>query len=181
MSSLFALRGKDREELARMIVPFVTDERFVRLRKHRQHVFFNRYEHLIHTASLCFRIAKLTGADVEVCVLSGLLHDFHETRHKNHRHALAAAENATSAGMRDERVLSNIRAHMFPFGFGEIAVPKTREFAVLKVADFIAATVELCYGFLQNAVRLSFRKPHPDFRFRSTERILERIALWIEA
>lgn len=176
--SLFVLRGKDRDELAKIIAPFVAQERFDGLKKHRHHVFFNRHEHLIHTASLCYRFAKFVRADVETCVLAGLLHDFHETRVKGYEHGLEAARNAESVGLRNVLSLDIIRAHMFPLGFGKVEVPKCREFLVLKAADAFAAISEVTYGFCQSVTALSIS--HSRVRFAETRDMLVRIATEIE-
>lgn len=178
MISLFVLRGKDRAELARIIAPYVSHERFEGLKRHRHHVFFNRHEHLVHTASLCYRMAKIVGADVETCVLAGLLHDFHETRVKGYEHGLESAGNAMSVGLKNEHALDIIRAHMFPLGFGKVKLPKTREFAVLKTADALAATVELTYGFVHSIAVLSFN--HTRVKFAETRDMYARIAVEME-
>lgn len=177
-NSLFVLRGKDRDQLAKIIAPFVAHERFDKLKKHRHHVFFNRHEHLIHTASLCYRFAKFVRADVETCVLAGLLHDFHETRVKGYEHGLEAARNAASVGLQNELALDIIRAHMYPLGYGKVKLPKCREFFVLKAADVFAATVEFAYGFAQSAAVLSTN--HTRVRFAETRDMLVRIAAEIE-
>lgn len=178
MISLFILRGQDRDELAKIIAPFVAHERFTGLKKHRHHLFFNRHEHLIHTASLCYRMAKAVNADVETCVLAGLLHDFHETRVKGYEHGLESAGNAVSVGLTNEHALDIIRAHMFPLGFGKVKVPKTREYAVLKTADFLAATVELSYGFVHSLAVMSVN--HSRVRFAATRDMYVRISGEIE-
>ncbi|MDQ1343427.1 MAG: glycyl-tRNA synthetase beta chain [Patescibacteria group bacterium] len=178
MISFFVLRGNDRDELAKIIAPFVAHERFAGLRKHRHHLFFNRYEHLIHTASLCYRFAKLVGADTETCVLAGLLHDFHETRVKGYEHGLEAARNAVSVGLENALALDIIRAHMFPLGFGKVKMPRSREFAVLKAADVLAAVVEVAYGSFHSIAAMSLE--HSRVRFAETRDILVRIAAEIE-
>lgn len=178
MIPLFRLRGQDRDALAKIIAPYVAHERFDRLKEHRHHVFFNRHEHLIHTASLCYRFAKFAKADIETCVLSGLLHDFHETRVKGYMHGVVAAENAMSVGLADEHALDIIRAHMYPLGFGKVKMPRTREFAVLKTADFFAAAVEVTYGFFHSAFTLSVA--HSRVRFFETRDLLVRISKELE-
>lgn len=178
MISLFILRGKDRAELAKIIAPYVSHERFEGLKKHRHHVFFNRHEHLIHTASLCYRMAKFANADVETCVLAGLLHDFHETRVKGYEHGLESAGNAMAVGLENEHALDIIRAHMFPLGFGKVKVPKTREYAVLKIADSLAATVEVTYGFFHSVAVMSLN--HSRVRFAETRDMYVRIAAEME-
>lgn len=178
MLSLFLLRGKDRDELSKIIAPYVSHERFSKLRRHRHHLFFNRHEHLIHTASLCLRLAKLFRADVETCVLAGLLHDFHETRVKGYEHGLESARNARKVGLRNLHAISIIEAHMFPLGFGKVSVPKTREFAVLKIADALAAITEVAYGALHSVAVRSIA--HSRIRFEETRDILVRISREIE-
>lgn len=163
-----------RAEIANIIGPFVATDAFKRLKTHRQHLFFNRYEHLVHTASIAHRLAKLARADVRVCVLAGLLHDFHETRIKGHAHGVESAENARSIGMDDDRVLAIVRAHMFPFGWGKVPTPWNREFAVVKIADASAAVMEAAYGFLDTVFAWNFK---PAFRLRSTRSILEYVEL----
>ncbi len=178
MISLFVLRGRERDELSKIIAPYVAHARFESLKKHRHHLFFNRHEHLIHTASLCFRLAKLFRADVETCVLSGLLHDFHETRVKGYGHGLESAENARSVGLANAHAIDIIKAHMFPLGFGKVTVPKTREFAVLKIADALAAVTEVTYGAFHSVAVLSVA--HSRVRFAETRDILVRISREIE-
>lgn len=46
------------EELLELIRPIISDEHFLKLKEHRQHLFFTRFEHLIHTAWVSERIAR---------------------------------------------------------------------------------------------------------------------------
>lgn len=57
-------------------------------------------------------------------------------------------------------------------------VPKTREFAVLKAADALAATVELVYGFAHSVAVLSLN--HTRVRFAETRDMYVRIAAEME-
>lgn len=57
-------------------------------------------------------------------------------------------------------------------------VPKTREFAVLKTADALAATVELVYGFAHSVAVLSLN--HTRVRFAETRDMYVRIAAEME-
>ncbi len=151
-----------------IISPIIKHAEFEKMKNHRQHIFFTRYEHLLHTAWLAARIAKWVRADHQTCLLAGLLHDFHETNIKGHLHGVIAAENAAQFGVSEE-VLMIIRAHMFPLGLGKVPTPWTRNFWVLKVADFSAATVELAVGLT------SFTWTHGHIRFKKTRLLLSHL------
>jgi putative nucleotidyltransferase with HDIG domain len=155
-------------ESLKIISPIIQDEAFEKMKHYRQHMFFTRFEHLIHTAWLCERIAKWVWADHDTCVLAWLLHDFHETDIRGYEHGVIAAENAKKYGVSEE-VLAMIRAHMFPLGLGKVPTPWTKNFWVLKVADFSAATVEYLVGL----VSLSWNHGH--IRFKKTHDLLFHI------
>jgi putative nucleotidyltransferase with HDIG domain len=135
-------KGFHREKIIGLIQPIITDTHFQGLRTYRQHIFMNRYEHLVHVSVLSYHLARWCGADVRVCVLAGLLHDYHFTTYKSYVHGLIAAENAKRFAVPDE-VLHIIRAHMLPSGRRNVRRPKGRNFWVVKSADCIAAWYEV--------------------------------------
>jgi len=128
------------------------DDEFIALKKHRHHLFFNRYEHLINTSRISYKLASWLKADVESCTLAWILHDFHSTRIKWHKHWLIAANNSKKFNV-NEKVLQIIRCHMYPFGRSKVERFKWIEFWIVKSADFIAMCFELTYSI----VFLSFR------------------------
>ena len=40
-----------------IIAPVIRDEDFLRLKSIRHHIFFNRYEHLLNVAKMCYKMA----------------------------------------------------------------------------------------------------------------------------
>jgi len=85
---------KKAKDIFGIIGNIIQDDDFIRLKKIRHHVFFNRYEHSLNVAKMCYSMAIFFGADVETCTLAGLLHDYHHTYIKDSRHAVMAAKNA---------------------------------------------------------------------------------------
>jgi HD superfamily phosphodiesterase len=69
-----------------IIGEIINDEEFKKLKNHRHHVFFNRYEHLINASVISYKMAKLFKADIRTCTLAGVLHDYHFTKIKSYKH-----------------------------------------------------------------------------------------------
>lgn len=101
-------------ELRAIIGHIINDTDFRKLQAHRHHMFFNRYEHLLNASFFAYQLARLFRADLEVCALAGLLHDYHFTRLKSYSHAVIAAKNAERF-MVSEEVVEIVRSHMYPF------------------------------------------------------------------
>lgn len=135
------------KELLGIIRHIIDDTDFKELKKHRQHMFFNRYEHLINVSFFAYQLARLFRADIEVCTLAGLLHDYHFTKIRLHTHALISAENARRFLVSDE-VIEIIQSHMYPFGRTKVKRPTGKNFWIVKVADFFAAAFEITYSVL---------------------------------
>ena len=69
-----------------LLQKIVTSRVFSQMWEQRQHVFFSRLEHLIHTAWLAHKIAPILGANIETSVTAAILHDLHHTRIRGHMH-----------------------------------------------------------------------------------------------
>lgn len=168
MSTLFENTPKTLpypEEILSIIGPIIYDEDFSRLQEHRHHIFFNRYEHLMNASIIAYRIAKFFRADIETCVLAGLLHDYHFTTLKSYSHAIIAAKNAKRFGVSQE-VVDIVKCHMYPLGRGKIERVRNKNFWVVKAADTIAATVEISYSII-------FMKfSHRDIKMKRTKLLL---------
>lgn len=134
-------------ELRAIIGHIINDEDFRKLQHHRQHMFFNRYEHLLNASFFAYQLARLFRADLEVCALAGLLHDYHFTRLKSYSHAVIAAKNAERF-MVSEEVVEIVRSHMYPLGRSKMERARGRNFWVVKLADFSAAFFEVSYSVL---------------------------------
>ncbi|MDD2565321.1 MAG: HD domain-containing protein [Candidatus Gracilibacteria bacterium] len=140
------------QNILAIIGNILKDEEFIALKKHRHHLFFNRYEHLINTSRISYTLAKIFKADITSCTLAGILHDFHSTRIKGHMHGIIAANNSKKFEV-NEKVLQIIRCHMYPFGRSKVERFKGVDFWIVKSADFFA----MCYEISYSVLFLSFR------------------------
>lgn len=135
------------KSILEIIWKILNDEEFLELKKHRHHLFFNRYEHLINAARIAFKLARLFRADIQSCTLAWILHDFHFTRVKSYLHWVMAAENAKKFDI-NEKVQSLIKSHMYPFGMSKVNRIKWVDFWIVKFADFWSMCYEITYSIL---------------------------------
>lgn len=145
------------------------DEEFIKLKKHRHHLFFNRYEHLINTSRLAYKLSKMFSANVETCTLAWILHDFHNTKIKWYKHWVISAENAKRFNVSEE-VLQIIRCHMYPFWRTKVERFKGKDFRIVKTSDFISMFYEISYSILF----LSFRWKNK-IKLKKNSILLEKI------
>lgn len=155
-------------ELRGIIGHIIQDEDFRKLQAHRQHIFFNRYEHLLNAAFFAYQLARFFRADIEVCTLAGLLHDYHFTELKSYSHAVIAAKNARRFEVSEE-VIEIVRSHMYPLGRSKIKRAHGRNFWVVKLADFSAAFFEITYSI----VFLQFQ--HKRMKLKRTHLLMEMV------
>ena len=155
-------------ELRGIIGHIINDEDFRKLQSHRHHMFFNRYEHLLNASFFAYQLARLFRADLEVCALAGLLHDYHFTTLKSYSHAVIAAKNAARFNVSDE-VIEIVRSHMYPLGRSKIVRAKGRNFWVVKLADFSAAFFEISYSI----IFLQFQ--HDKIKLKRTHLLMEMV------
>jgi putative nucleotidyltransferase with HDIG domain len=153
----YRLRSTQKKEefhrnILHIIGKILKDEDFIELKKHRHHLFFNRYEHLINSSRIAYTLAKWLKADINSCTLAGILHDFHNTRIKSYMHWVMAAENAKKFDVND-KVQELIKSHMYPLWRTKITRAKGRDFWVVKMADFFS----MCYELTYSVIFLSFR------------------------
>lgn len=147
----------------------IDDTDFKELKKYRQHMFFNRYEHLINVSFFAYQLARLFRADIETCALAGILHDYHFiTKLRLNSHPMVAAENAQRFSVSEE-VIEIVRFHMYPFGLAKNRRPRGKNFWIVKVADSFAALFEIIYSVLF----LSFS--HNKIKFRRNKLIIEML------
>lgn len=115
--------------------------------KRYHHFLENRLEHSIAVAKLAYRIARATFADEVVCARAGVLHDWYEANHPEHRNRVGAnvhhyqisVVNAKALGESDE-VLHAVHVHMWPYGR---RAPKTREAWIVWLADNVTWLTDL--------------------------------------
>jgi HD superfamily phosphodiesterase len=58
------------KEFLDIIKHIIDDNDFKKLKKYRQHMFFNRYEHLINVSFFAYQLSRLFHADIQVCTLA---------------------------------------------------------------------------------------------------------------
>lgn len=145
------------------------DEEFIALKKHRHHLFFNRYEHLINTSRIAYKLSKIFKADIESCTLAWILHDFHDTRFMWPKHWLISANNAKKFNVSD-KVLQLIKCHMYPFWRSKIPRYRWKDFWILKSSDFLA----MCYEFSYSILFLSFKWKNK-IKLKKNSVLLEKI------
>lgn len=93
-----------------------------------------KYEHLLRSVHLSYRLAPVFGADRSVCARAAILHDIDSRLGTLTTHAAIAANHAARIGETEE-VCQAIISHMYPLG----PAPTTREGWVLVVADKLAS------------------------------------------
>lgn len=97
-----------------------------------------KHDHLIRTARISYRLARVVKADVSICVRAAIIHDIDSRLGTLSTHGRIAAEWAAGLG-ECEAVCHAIETHMYPFG----PKPKTREAWVLSLADKAASLTDL--------------------------------------
>lgn len=145
-------RKEFNENILAIIWNIIKDEDFNKLKNHKHHLFFNRYEHLINVSRLSYKIAKFFKADIHSCTLAWILHDFHETKFKWYMHWIIAAKNARKFWV-NEKVLKIVESHMYPFWRKKVKRHKWIDFWIVKFADFWS----MCYEVTYSVIFLSFR------------------------
>ena len=135
-------------ELLEIIGHIISDEDFKKLISIKQHIFFNRYEHLINVSKLSYKLGKIFKADLETCVLAWLLHDYHFTYVKSYIHGIMSAENAKKFWVSTE-IQEIIKNHMFPSGRKALQRPKSKEFWIVKFCDSFSAIYEIFYSIFK--------------------------------
>lgn len=167
------IRKQRRHEFHNSILEIIwdvlKDKDFIALKKQRHHLFFNRYEHLINTSRIAYKMARFFKADIHSCTMAWILHDFHLSPYKWYKHWIIAADNAKKFEV-NEKVLQIIRSHMYPFGRSKVERFKWIDFWIVKWADFIAMCHEITYSVLF----LSFRWKNR-IKFKKNSILLEKI------
>ncbi len=135
------------KELLEIISDIINDEDFKKLKGHSQHIFFNRYEHLLNVCVLSYKMAKFFKWNKETCALAWLLHDYHFTKTRSYIHWAIAAKNAKKFWVSSD-VLNIVKSHMYPSGISKHSKPTGRNFWIVKSADSFFAIYEVLYSIL---------------------------------
>jgi glycyl-tRNA synthetase beta chain/uncharacterized protein len=97
-----------------------------------------KHEHLIRTARISYRLARMLKADIGICVRAAIIHDIDSRLGTLTTHGRIAAVWASQQGESDA-VCHAIETHMYPFG----PKPRTREAWVVSLADKAASLTDL--------------------------------------
>lgn len=155
------------KDILSIIWNIINDEDFIKLKKCRHHLFFNRYEHLMNVSRITYKMAKFFKADIVSCTLAWILHDFHTTNIKWYKHWVIAAQNALKFDI-SEKVESLIKSHMYPFGRKYVERYKWIDFWIVKIADFFAMCQEVIYSI----IFLSFKWKNK-IKFKRNKKLLQ--------
>jgi glycyl-tRNA synthetase beta chain/uncharacterized protein len=135
-----------------------------------------KYDHLVRVTRYSYLLARITRADVRVCMRAGLIHDI-DSRYGNlYNHGEVAARWAAEQG-EDVEVCAAIVSHMYPFG----PAPTTREGWVLSLADKAASLADITdyvRGFINGRSRVrkqNLQKSDPFHRPKTKVRRIDRL------
>ncbi len=102
------------------------------------HHSISKHDHLLRSARISYKLARVMHADVRTCVRAALIHDIDSRMGTLRTHGRIAAEWAASQG-EDYEVCRAIETHMYPIG----PAPRTREGWVVSLADKAASITDL--------------------------------------
>lgn len=119
------------------IVDLLSHPKVIETRDHLHHSI-PKHDHLLRSARLSYRIARLLRADARVCVRAAMIHDIDSRYGTLTTHGAVAARWAAEQG-EPEEVCKAIVSHMYPFG----PAPVSREGWVLVLADKAASVGDL--------------------------------------
>jgi len=102
------------------------------------HHSISKHDHLLRSARISYKLARVMRADVRTCVRAAIIHDIDSRLGTLSTHGRIAADFAASVG-EDADVCHAIEAHMYPFG----PAPRTKEAWVVSLADKAASLTDL--------------------------------------
>ena len=102
------------------------------------HHSISKHDHLLRSARISYKLARVMRADVRTCVRAAMIHDIDSRMGTLTTHGRIAADWAASQG-EDHSVCHAIETHMYPLG----PAPRTREAWVVSLADKAASLTDL--------------------------------------
>ncbi len=136
------------------------------------HHSISKHDHLLRSARISYKLARVMRADIRTCVRAAMIHDIDSRLGTLTTHGRVAAEWAAAQG-EDRAVCHAIETHMYPFG----PAPRTREAWVVSLADKAASLTELTIsltGMLTGRTwnrRRALRATDPYFPMRRRRRM----------
>jgi len=119
------------------IIDLLDHPKVVETKSHLHHSL-SKHEHLLRSARISYKLARMMRADIRTCVRAAMIHDIDSRYGTLTTHGRIAAIWAASVG-EDYAVCHAIETHMYPFG----PVPRTREAWVVSLADKAASLTDL--------------------------------------
>ncbi|GAC1364335.1 MAG: HD domain-containing protein [Herpetosiphon sp.] len=110
----------------------------VRETQSHMHHSISKHDHLLRSARISYKLARMLKADVATCVRAAMIHDIDSRFGTLRSHGGIAARWARAQG-ESYAVCHAIETHMFPFS----ARPRTREAWVVTIADKAASLTDL--------------------------------------
>ena len=139
------------------------------------HHSISKHDHLLRSARISYKLARVVGADVRICVRAAMIHDIDSRMGTLTTHGRIAANWAAAQG-EDYAVCHAIETHMYPVG----PKPQTREAWVVSLADKAASLTDLTIyvtGMLTGRTwhrRRALRVSDPYYPVRRRKRLLRR-------
>lgn len=131
------LRTKARVAIHYVGADLLQHPKVVETQTHVHHAI-SKHEHLVRTARISYRLARVLKANIDVCVRAAIIHDIDSRLGTLTTHGKIAAVWAAQQG-ECEAVCHAIETHMYPIG----PKPRTREAWVLSLADKAASFTDL--------------------------------------
>lgn len=110
----------------------------VRETQTHMHHSISKHDHLMRSARISYKLARVMKADVTICVRAAMIHDIDSRLGTLTTHGGIAARWAAELG-ESYAVCHAIETHMYPFS----PRPRTREAWVVSLADKAASLTDL--------------------------------------
>lgn len=110
----------------------------VRETQTHMHHSISKHDHLLRSARISYKLARIVNADIETCVRAAMIHDIDSRLGTLRTHGGIAATWAAEQG-ESYAVCHAIETHMYPFS----PRPRTREAWVVSFADKAASITDL--------------------------------------
>ena len=123
--------------MVHMIVDLLDHPKVVETKAHLHHSI-SKHDHLMRSARISYKLARMMRADIRTCVRAAMIHDIDSRYGTLTTHGRIAADWAASLG-EDYAVCHAIETHMYPFG----PTPRTKEAWVVSLADKAASITDL--------------------------------------
>lgn len=120
-----------------LITDLLDHPKVLETRTHMHHSI-SKHDHLLRSARISYKLARVMKADIKICVRAAMIHDIDSRLGTLTTHGGIAARWAAEQG-ESFAVCHAIETHMYPFS----PRPRTREAWVVSLADKAASLTDL--------------------------------------